>query len=496
MNLRTKLTFGMAGILLTSLLLSAALTVYGSFGTAKKEAAFHTENELEQLQKIIKSKSGLTDQLKEEQSDIVKDALFKYIFRSSVAFFDGESEFVLQKGNQNIVNNSGVSPAAVIRAGKGRQTDGVRTEENMCAFARMGKRDYCVTCYEQEYGGTVYHIAAVRDMTDSMDRVRGLALVCLLLDAVISFLAVIVLGAFMKKSFQPLGQLEEAASLIAGGEYGRRTGIQRKDEIGALAQRFDRMAEAVERHIRKTEEKVEEQKMLISAISHEMRTPVTAITGYAYALKSGKLNEVQTAEAVDFIDSESRRLERLSTKLSSLISTEHGKWEMQDVKMAGLLHEVCRLMEPKAEKAGAEIEIKAEEPAAVSGERDLLTALLINLVDNALKAGASQIEIGFADAVLWVEDNGRGIAGEELDKIAMPFYQGDVSRNSEGFGLGLSLCQNIVQLHGAAFYVGSKVHEGTMFAVKFKECDAAHFSSFLHLHDDFKMRNCHTGNRR
>ncbi len=470
MGLRTRLTAGMIMILLTSFLLSGILIINNSLQAQKKEASEYTVRELKQLQMYLDNSADVTLSAQGSQNDIVKGAIIKYLFRNASAYVGGNSEFVLQTEDSDIVNNSGINAKAVLWNGKDTQKEDSGGQVYACAIIRRGGKDYCIVGCRKDYSEAVYYVSVVRDITDNMSQVRKLAFFCIVLDAVILSFAAAVSFVFIKKALAPLKELEKSASLIAAGEYGRRLGLSRKDEVGTLAQNFDRMAQAVESHITAAEEKVEEQKLLISAISHEMRTPVTAITGYAYALKNGGLKEAQQAEAIDFIDSESRRLERLSTRLTQLILMEHNDLEKDEIDVDELFCEVCRIEEPRLTMKGVKISIKKEGAGQgapkIIGEKDLLMALLTNLIDNAVKAGSDKIELGFLDRTLYVKDNGRGIPEEEIGKITRPFYKGDVSRNSEGFGLGLTLCQKIAALHGTNLSVHSKEGAGSIFSLE------------------------------
>ena len=110
---------------------------------------------------------------------------------------------------------------------------------------------------------------------------------------------------------------------------------------------------------------------------------------------------------------------------------------------------------------------RCEKEDEIYGDADLLLMLLTNLIDNAYKAGADRVMVSFEDGILSVTDNGHGILPEQLEKIMQPFYQGDSSRNQQGFGLGLALCQKIAVLHGSELKVSSTVGEGSRFWVDF-----------------------------
>ena len=113
-----------------------------------------------------------------------------------------------------------------------------------------------------------------------------------------------------------------------------------------------------------------------------------------------------------------------------------------------------------AGKSGITVQAEA---GTIQGDQDLLLMLLTNLCDNAKKAGATRIEVTLSPEKIRVKDNGKGIEKAEQEHIFEAFYQGDSSRNQEGFGLGLALCQKIARLHHMKLAVESQPGTGTTF---------------------------------
>ena len=229
----------------------------------------------------------------------------------------------------------------------------------------------------------------------------------------------------------------------------------------------------MQHHIDTVEKTSQERNMLLHALSHEMRTPVTAISGYAYALTHMRMNPEQQEEALDFVESESRRLERLYTKLTELITVTDQKVLLSPIKPEELQTQILAILSPMAEKQGIQLDVNLGNRTFL-GDIDLLIMLITNLYDNARKAGAKTFTIMMAEGILSAKDDGCGIPKEIQDKIMQPFYQGDASRNQEGFGLGLSLCRRIAFLHGSDLTVESAPGQGCA------------FTTLLQLHDDSK----------
>lgn len=141
---------------------------------------------------------------------------------------------------------------------------------------------------------------------------------------------------FPEKLLRPLEQLKDEADAISQGQYQRQIDVKGKDELASLSHSFNTMAKAVESHIAEVEETSEARNRLIHALSHEMRTPVTAICGYAYSLRNMKLTDAQKQEALEFMDIEAKRLGSLSGKLTALVGLTADKIELKDIELEEL----------------------------------------------------------------------------------------------------------------------------------------------------------------
>ena len=209
--------------------------------------------------------------------------------------------------------------------------------------------------------------------------------------------------------------------------------------------------------------------MLIGALTHEMKTPLTAIIGYAESLDRAKLNEAQREEAVSFIHRESRRLERLSQKMMQLVSLTDGEdIVLRDVSARELFDTVKQTLEMVADRQGASLRfIESGERFAI--DADLITGVLINLVDNACSAGAKHVTVSAGERELSVSDDGCGMPPDIIDKVTQPFFRADKARSRRGghAGLGLALAERVAQLHGARLFIESREGIGTTVSLCF-----------------------------
>lgn len=229
------------------------------------------------------------------------------------------------------------------------------------------------------------------------------------------------------------------------------------------------MAEAVERHVREVEDSEEKKTLFMGALTHELKTPLTAISGYAQTLQSVELPPGDRELALTYIVSESRRLDRLSKKMLRLLELDREtELVMEPVPVRELFESAVRSCGPAATDKDVAIEI-GEVQGELQADKDLMTEVIINLVDNAVKASAtgSAVRLYTDGSTIVVEDEGTGIPAEEIDRLTEPFYMVDKSRSrkSGGAGLGLALTTTILRRHGMTLHIDSEVGKGTRVCV-------------------------------
>ncbi len=228
------------------------------------------------------------------------------------------------------------------------------------------------------------------------------------------------------------------------------------------------MKRTVER-MEKLQEVAEKQELLMGALSHEMRTPLTSIIGYSDTLRHVKLKEEQKDRALEHINREGKRLEALSGKMLQMLGLYQNRAIQMEMTPAGeVLNHVSDMEKEQAEKRNVQLKIEYE---AFSMKMDpaLMESLLVNLIDNALKAtdvGGSVLVKAYEKSgkkIFEVTDTGRGIPKEELGKITDAFYMVDKSRSRKegGSGLGLALCVKVAEIHGGSLKIESRPGEGT-----------------------------------
>ncbi len=316
--------------------------------------------------------------------------------------------------------------------------------------------------YDGVIKGAVRVSYEVDDFRIKFGRLQWLILVGVALTATIGLVLGLGLAATIT---HPLRQLSESTENIAARNYRARVRVRSGDEVGALAQSFNRMAERLE----EAEQARERQ---LASIVHELARPLTVMRAAVETLRDGVVASAEMRDAfLGSLQEEFTRLERLIGTLQGLHKRTLRPIQLNRTEV--LLERVLRASAASFELVAAQrgirlaVEIPSDLPR-IRADEDRLIQVVTNLLDNAFKftppGGAVTIQAGRDDAAAWVRvaDTGVGIAPNELPHVFEEFYSGDASRPPEkrGMGLGLAICQEIVAAHNGRIEVESEVGQG------------------------------------
>ncbi|WP_312940030.1 HAMP domain-containing sensor histidine kinase [Oscillibacter sp.] len=301
---------------------------------------------------------------------------------------------------------------------------------------------------------------------------------------VVAVLLSVVLLFLLLKLTHPIRRLNQITKEIADGNYEKRADIRSKDEIGEFSKNFNTMADSVQAHIQELSDITQAKQRFINNLAHEMRTPITAIMGYGEFLKYAKYTQEEYEKAIDYIIHQSERMKNMAQKLMSLARLNHMELHPQTIDLREVLSYAERSLEQIINEKQVRIEKNLEVPYMES-DKDLIESLILNLMENALRAlpDGGKIEVKAhreaSSFILSITDNGTGISQDAISKIFEPFYRADQSRSRAygGAGLGLALCKEICDLHHAQMEIFSKPNIGTSITMKFtilrKICDSS-----------------------
>lgn len=275
-----------------------------------------------------------------------------------------------------------------------------------------------------------------------------------------------------------IDKLNRAVNQIAKGDYSTRVKNLGKDEIGMLAEQFNKMADSVDTNIKEIKQVSENRKNFINNITHEIRTPLTSIIGFSSLMKNGKVNnENDIIEYSSKIYDEGIYLNSISQRLMDIILLENQKVKLELINISETIQETIKNI--KYNFRDVEIYNEIEADIWLYSDKTLLQSLVTNIIKNAIMAYEKNSKKGvFVQLVkekdgqinLRIIDGGRGMTEEELKKVLEPFYTLNKDRNREisGMGLGLPLCMKICETINATLYIKSKFGEGTIIDIKFK----------------------------
>ncbi|MBE5934021.1 MAG: HAMP domain-containing histidine kinase, partial [Lachnospiraceae bacterium] len=229
--------------------------------------------------------------------------------------------------------------------------------------------------------------------------------------------------------------------------------------------------EAVEIRTKSLQESERKKTLFMGDLTHELKTPMTAISGYSQLLLTTKLSEEHKEEALLYIYEECGRLERLAKKMMKLLELDYeDALELEEISAEKLFDSVSRSCSQLLKNKNMTLEC-IQDGEVFMVDVDLMTDALINLVDNGIKASAdgSKIVLKAEPNMISVIDYGKGIPKEEQDKILEPFYMIDKSRSrqSGGAGLGLALTATIINKHNCKLVIDSEVGKGTTMILQF-----------------------------
>ena len=455
MKIFVKLYIGIMAIIVLSLLVSGYLMV-GSF---QKESINHeVDNCKERYSMFLNSfqnNLNMETQKKDADADLV---------RSVAMQIDGDDKTdIAIKMNDKVVYSTINSQLAF----------GI-PQENIIKhdIRRVDKKTY-ILCYSLFIKNDIsYTCVTANDITsllmENNNQLKRYGLI---------YLLVLIGGTIFAVFFsvhltKPIRYLSEASKALAEGNYKKRISVISNDELGDLTKTFNKMADTIEDKIDALELSVRQKEDFIAAFAHETKSPMTSVIGYADYIYQNRLDDNERKEAAGTIMNEGMRLQALSEKLMDIVSLKKSGLKKEEIQTNEMVEDVKLTLSPKLEARDAHIEFSVQDEY-IYVDYDLFKTVVVNVIDNSLKAGAKKITVSGERQegrtfVFTIKDNGMGIPENELRRVKEAFYMVDKSRSrrEHGAGLGLALCNRIMILHGGRLELKSKAGEGTTVTLK------------------------------
>lgn len=315
-------------------------------------------------------------------------------------------------------------------------------------------------------GDTVYYLTSCYDLTSVYQERDRQIMNFLVISGILFLVAYLILRIISSYLTKSINKLNVVTQRIASGDYSERTQIQSEDEIGELSKSFDEMADMNEKTIHQFQESVIQKEEFMSSFSHEVKTPMTAILGFADLLRTCDCDEQTRQKAAQYIYTEGKRLENLSYTLMDLLALGNNQIELKSVSMKVIVKQLKDYYQGKHIQNILEFD---KMDIWVFSQADLLFMLLRNLIDNSIKASqeGQRIQIKtdvFHDKVkISVIDEGIGMSEEDVKKATEAFYMADKSRarSMGGAGLGLTFVKRICDVHHTGLSIQSQLGVGT-----------------------------------
>lgn len=295
--------------------------------------------------------------------------------------------------------------------------------------------------------------------------VMGLFLSAVMIAAILSF---IISAVFSQRLAKPIREMTEVARKIASGDFSQRVSTETRGELHVLASSFNQMSAAIK-------EMDDMQSAFISDVGHELRTPMTIISGFVEGVLDGTIPEKEQKKYLEIVLSEIKRLNRLVNDLLEMSRLKSGKieYKMVPFDINENIRKVIVSFDKRLSDKNINLEVDFEHDSAyVMGSQDSIYRVITNIMDNAVKFTPDGGKINISSknegskTVISIQNSGSGLSEKELVHIWDRFYQTDKSRSNSsnrGAGLGLYIVKNIMSAHNNEIHAESEEGKWTRF---------------------------------
>lgn len=306
--------------------------------------------------------------------------------------------------------------------------------------------------------GVIRYIISLEEIDRELDFIN---LISIIISIFVLLFGIIISIILSNKIINPIKKLTYVAERMANGELEVRSNSQGEDEIAQLSTTLDYMADELVKR-----EKLKDE--FISSVSHELRTPLTAIKGWVITLKDNEQTDKETFElGFSILEKETDRLTNMVEELLDFSRLVNGKITLkrENVYIGDIVNYIKNYMQPRAIREGINFKVLSNiDDESCYLDSDRLKQVLINLIDNSFKfvnkTGIVEVTFEIREKlIIEVKDNGCGISEDDLPRVKEKFFKGKNTKSQSG--IGLSICDEIVILHGGILNIFSKEGKGT-----------------------------------
>ena len=330
------------------------------------------------------------------------------------------------------------------------------------------ERIMAVSCPMIYSSGEVIGVLRYVTSTRNVDtQIAIVAVVCALVLMIVLTVIIISSNYYLKSIMNPVAEISEKAQRIASGSYGVQIKTPYRDEIGDLADTINEMSSKIAQN-----EKMQAE--FISQLSHELRTPLTVINGWSETLLADENMDADTRQGMKIISSEAQRLTEMVMDLLDFTRMQDGRMtlaaELTDIRT--VYEDTVFMYSSRLAQDGIKLELidNDEDIPEISCDSQRLRQVFLNILDNAAKHGGAgkriETEMTFENnnVVVRIRDYGPGIPEDEIPLVKKKFYKG--SSSVRGTGIGLAVCDEIVEMHGGTLTLENAEGGGTLVTVR------------------------------
>jgi len=327
-------------------------------------------------------------------------------------------------------------------------------------------------------GHRIYVTASLYSVKRIVSKVRRMVLGTTVLAIIISSLLAVRLARGLT---EPITRMSRMAEIIAEGDFNQRLHSDRRDEVGRLAESLNRMTARLQQMITRLVDERNARRKFVADISHELRTPVTALRTSLDALLAGAIDDPTVRQ--DFLSALDKQADKLCTLIDELLNmasleATNVEEERICVPLREAIDRVLSEIKPTADRKEVRLVVEVDSHVCVLGDPRQIEVLIANLLDNAIKynkqGGAVRVEAHLEEnsVVTTIADTGIGIEPPELERIFDRFYRSPSSRSLDhhGTGLGLAIAKEIAEAHGGRIHAASTPGKGSRFTITLPAC--------------------------
>lgn len=480
MKIKTKLIVSFCIIIFVPLFL-AAIAIWGFYHIQAREimqnygiqevGAFHITSSVQLLNRY--TMQDFEDLQKKAQIDPASFSEQSYLDEVNEALADKYSYLVVRRGTQ-LNYNGGLDNETVIATlpDYGATDPASNIGIYIDSTEEILVKQLDIT-FENGDKGSVFIVTSTKELVPEVQKLYWDAIISIVL--ILTLTAVMLIAWIYRSMITPIRNLQAAAENIQEGNLDFTVGVQGEDEIGELGLAFERMRQHLKDNAEEKLNNETENRDLISNIAHDLKTPITAIKGYAEGILDGVANTPEKMDKyIRTIYNKANEMDTLINELTlySKIGTNRIPYNFAKINVAEYFKDCI-------EEIGLDLEAKGigltyynyvTEEVMIIADPEQLRRVINNIIGNSVKYMDKMerfIQIRIKDVgdfiQVEVEDNGKGIAQRDIPYIFDRFYRTDESRNSStgGSGIGLSIVKKIIEDHGGKIWAASKEDSGT-----------------------------------